>query len=116
MKPDQSFRLYIWQRVSAAAMVPFIAAHLVLMFYATRQQLTAADILARTRGSVGWAAFYGAFVLLAAVHGAIGVRTVMADWVRTNDRVRDAVMWGFGVLLTGLGLRAVAAVIWPGAL
>jgi fumarate reductase subunit C len=116
MKPDQSFRLYIWQRASAALMVPFIAAHLVLMFYATRHQLTAADILARTRGSVGWAAFYSAFVLLAAVHGAIGVRTVMADWVPSAERVRDAVMWGFGVLLAVLGLRAVAAVIWPGML
>jgi fumarate reductase subunit C len=116
LKLNQSFRLYIWQRASAALMVPFIAAHLVLMFYATRQQLTAADILARTRGSIGWAAFYGAFVLLAAVHGAIGVRTVMADWVSTPDRVRDAVMWGFGVLLAMLGLRAVVAVIWPGML
>jgi fumarate reductase subunit C len=116
MKPDQSFRLYIWQRASAALMVPFIVVHLVLMFYATRQQLTAADILARTRGSVGWAAFYGAFVLLAAVHGAIGVRTVMADWVPSAERVRDVAMWGFGVLLTGLGLRAVVAVIWPGML
>jgi fumarate reductase subunit C len=116
MKPDQSFRLYVWQRASAALMVPLIAAHLVLMFYATRQQLTAADILTRTRGSVGWAAFYGTFVLLAAVHGAIGVRTVMADWVPTGERVRNAVMWGFGLLLTGLGLRAVVAVIWPGVL
>ena len=116
MKPDQSFRLYVWQRASAALMVPFIAAHLVLMFYATRQQLTAADILARTRGSLSWAAFYSAFVVLAAVHGAIGVRTVMADWVPSVERVRDGVMWAFGLALTVLGLRAVAAVIWPGML
>jgi fumarate reductase subunit C len=116
MKPDQSFRLYVWQRASAALMVPFIAVHLALMFYATRQQLTAEDILARTRGSMSWALSYGTFVLLAAVHGAIGVRTVMADWVRTGDRVRDAVMWAFGVLLAGLGFRAVIAVIWPGML
>jgi fumarate reductase subunit C len=116
MKPDQSFRLYIWQRLSAAAMVPFIAVHLMLMFYATRQQLTAADILARTRGSFLWATFYGSFVLLAAVHGAIGIRTVLTDWVGTSDRVRDAMMWGFGSLLAVLGFRAVVAVIWPGAL
>jgi fumarate reductase subunit C len=116
MKPDQSFRLYVWQRTSAALMVPLIAAHLALIFYATRQQLTAADILSRTRGSAAWAAFYGAFVLLAAVHGAIGIRTVLTDWVRTSELTRDAVMWGFGVLLAALGLRAVVAVIWPGSL
>ena len=78
--------------------------------------MTAADILARTRGSFGWAAFYGAFVLLAAVHGAIGVRIVMADWVPSVERARDGVMWGFGIVLTMLGLRAVVAVIWPGML
>jgi fumarate reductase subunit C len=97
-------------------MVPFIAAHLLLIFYATRHHLTAADILARTRGSLGWAAFYSAFVLLAATHGAIGVRSVMADWARTSDGVRDAVMWGFGLLLAILGMRAVMAVVWPGAI
>jgi fumarate reductase subunit C len=113
---DNSFRLYVWQRATAILMVPFIAAHLVLIFYTTRHQLAAGDILARTRGSFAWATFYSTFVGLAAIHGAIGVRSVLSDWVRTSDTVRNAVMWIFGVLLVLLGLRAVAAVIWPGML
>ena len=116
MGNDNSFRLYVWQRATAILMVPLIATHLVLVIYATRHQLTAGDILARTRGSFAWAAFYSAFVGAAAIHGAIGVRSVMSDWVRTSDTVRNCVMWVFGVLLALLGLRAVAAVIWPGML
>ena len=45
-------RLYVWQRATAALMVPLLLVHLAVIFYATRKGLSAADILARTRGSV----------------------------------------------------------------
>jgi fumarate reductase subunit C len=51
------------------------------------------------------------FVLAAATHGAIGVRTIAAEWARLKGRQLDILMWGFGVLLAVLGLRAVAAVV-----
>ena len=73
-------RLYLWQRLTAALMVPLVLVHLALIFYAMRQGLSAADILSRTRGSVAWAVFYGAFVVAAAVHAPIGLRTVLAEW------------------------------------
>ena len=41
-------RLYVWQRATAAVMVPLIAVHLAVIFYATRNGLTAVDILGRT--------------------------------------------------------------------
>jgi uncharacterized membrane-anchored protein len=53
-------RLYVWQRLTAAIMAPLVLAHIVVIFYATRKGLSAADILARTRGSFAWASFYGA--------------------------------------------------------
>ena len=49
-------RLYVWQRATAALLVPLVAVHLAVIFYATRQGLSAADILARTRGSIAWGA------------------------------------------------------------
>ena len=88
----------------------------MLIFYATRHQLTSADILARTHGSWAWGVFYAAFVLLAAIHGATGIRAVMADWVPTSEKFRDRTMWSFGVVLALLGLRAVVAVISAGDL
>lgn len=104
-------RLYVLQRASAALMVPLIVIHLVTILYAIHGGLTAGEILGRTRGSVLWGLFYGLFVVLAAVHGAIGVRAVAAEWSPLEGRALDWLMWGFGALLMILGLRAVAAVV-----
>ncbi len=104
-------RLYFLQRATALLMVPLIVGHLAIIFYATRKGLTAADILGRTRGSVGWGLYYVVFVLAASVHGAIGVRTVASEWAGLKGRSLDLLMWGFGMVLVLLGLRAVWAVV-----
>jgi fumarate reductase subunit C len=104
-------RLYIWQRATAALMLPLVLVHIALIFYATRHGLTAADILARTRGSVAWASFYGVFVVAASIHASIGVRNIVAEWSQLKDRGAGIVAVIFGILLLVLGLRAVAAVV-----
>ena len=104
-------RLYILQRATAAIMAPLVLGHLVVIFYATSRGLSAAEILGRTRGSVGWGLFYGLFVLAAATHGAIGVRVVASEWLGLRGQQASLLMWGFGLVLAGLGLRAVAAVV-----
>jgi fumarate reductase subunit C len=105
--------LYVWQRGTAALMAPMIAVHLAVIFYAAHHGITAADILARTRGSVGWAAFYGLFVIAAAIHGAIGLGNVLTEWTplgRRNASTAAAVLW---IALLTLGMRAVVAVTLP---
>jgi succinate dehydrogenase subunit C len=104
-------RLYIWQRASAALMVPLVLLHVAVIFYATRQGMSAADILARTRGSILWASVYGAFVVAVAVHASIGVRNVLTEWSPLKDRGAGLLGVLFGALLLALGLRAVAAVV-----
>jgi fumarate reductase subunit C len=106
-------RLYIWQRSTAALMLPLVLVHVAVIFYAARRGMTATDILARTRGSIVWAAFYGTFVLAAAIHAAIGVRNVLAEWTALSDRSAGLAAAAFGGLLLLLGLRAVAAVALP---
>ena len=104
-------RLYVWQRATAAVMVPLVAAHLVIIFWATRRGFSAADVLARTRGSIAWAGFYGTFVVAAAIHAAIGLRNILLEWLMVGGRKLDAAAWLIGLALLGLGLRAVAAVV-----
>ena len=106
-----SFRLYILQRLTAALMVPLIAAHIVTIVYATRHGLSSAEILSRTRGSFVWASFYGLFVLLAATHGAIGLSVVAGEWTSLRGRSLDALMLAAGIILALLGARAVYAVV-----
>jgi fumarate reductase subunit C len=108
-----SVRLYLWQRVTAALMAPLVLVHVAVIFYAARKGMSAADILGRTRGSVLWALFYGAFVVAAAVHGAIGIRNVLAEWSSIHERHAGLFAAIFGCCLLILGLRAVAAVTLP---
>jgi fumarate reductase subunit C len=105
--------LYVWQRAAALAMAPMIILHVALIFYATRHGLTAADILARTGGNIGWGAFYALFVLAASIHGAIGIRNILAEWSPLHDCGAGIAALIVGLLLLGLGLRAVAGVTLP---
>jgi fumarate reductase subunit C len=75
--------------------------------------MAAADILARTRGSIAWASFYGVFVVAVAIHAAIGVRNVLTEWSPLEDRSASIFAAAFGLLLLLLGARAVAAVVLP---
>jgi fumarate reductase subunit C len=106
-------RLYVLQRLSAALLAPLVIVHVGVIFYASARGLSAVDILGRTRGSVGWALYYGLFVALASVHASIGLRVVLSEWTGLSHRALDITMWGAGALLAGLGLRAVAAVTLP---
>jgi fumarate reductase subunit C len=104
-------RLYVWQRATAALMVPLVLAHIAVIFYATRKGMTAADILSRTRGSVVWASYYGLFVAAASIHASIGVRNVLTEWSPITDRRAGLFSIVFGLLLATLGARAVFAVV-----
>ncbi len=102
--------LYVLQRASALVLAPLVIAHIALIIYATRDGLSAAEILARTQGRTGWALFYGLFVAAAAVHAPIGLRNVIREATAWNGRGLDLAMALLCLLLLGLGLRAVAAV------
>ena len=104
-------RLYIWQRATAAIMAPLVLVHIVVIFYATRHGLSAADILARTRGSVAWTAFYGVFVVAVSIHASIGLRNILSEWTPLAERRIDACVVFIGIVLAVLGLRGVAAVV-----
>jgi fumarate reductase subunit C len=105
-------RLYVWQRGTAALMAPLVLIHIAVIFYATRQGLSAADILSRTRGSVVWAAYYGLFVAAVSIHAAIGVRNILSEWSPVHDRSADRVALAFGLILAAAGLRAIYGLVF----
>ncbi len=106
-------RLYLAQRITALVMAPLVIGHLAVMIYAVQGGLSGAEILSRTQGSVVWALFYGAFVLAAAIHAAIGIRSIAYEVAGVKGLALNVVSLGFGVLLLVMGLRAVAAVVLP---
>ena len=102
--------LWVAQRATAVVLAVCVFVHLVTIVYAVRGGLSAAEILGRTRGNVAWAVFYVIFVVSVAVHGAIGLRSVAAEWLRFRGPAAEVTMALVAVGLALLGLRAVAAV------
>lgn len=102
--------LWIAQRTSAAILALCVTVHLVTIVYAVRGGLTAAEIFARTRGSIGWLAFYSIFVISAAVHAPIGLRPVLGEWLKWRGNSREVFVLAFGLAIAWMGMRAVLTV------
>ena len=105
-------RLYFLQRLSALIMAPLVLGHLAVMMVAIQGGLDAGEILSRTQGSVLWGMFYGLFVLAVAVHGAIGLRVIVHEWLRVAGVTLEVFTVVVGIMLLGLGGRAVFAVVF----
>jgi fumarate reductase subunit C len=105
-----NMRLYLLQRATAAVLVLLVLAHLAIIIYAVQGGLSAGEILARTRGSLCWGLFYGLFVLTVAIHGAIGLRGILIEWLRLGRGAANGAGWAAVLVLAVLGLRAVWAV------
>ncbi len=103
--------LYVLQRGSALVLAPLVVAHLALIVIASRDGLSAAEILERTQGSIGWAVFYGLFVIAAAVHAPIGLRNVIREVTPWRGRGLDLAMALLCIVMLALGSRAVIAVV-----
>ena len=108
-------RLFLIQRLTAMILAPLVAVHLIVILIAVRGGLTAAEIQARTEGSLAFAVFYVLFVLSAALHAPIGLRNILREWTDFGGRPLDLAMLVFAVILAVAGLRSVAAVTggWP---
>lgn len=102
--------LWVAQRASAAVLALCVTVHLGTIIYAVRGGLSAAEILERTRGSVGWFVFYAVFVLAVTIHAPIGLRAVLGEWFGWRGRTRELLLVFFAIVLAAMGARAVVTV------
>lgn len=102
-----NLHLYMLQRITALIMAPLVIGHIAVMIYAIQGGLTATEILGRTQGNVGWALFYGLFVIAVSIHAAIGVRVIVHEVTGLKGAALTALTWGVGALLLVMGGRAV---------
>ena len=102
--------LWVAQRASAAVLALCVVVHLCTIVYAVQGGLSAAEILARTRGNVAWFAFYALFVLAVTIHAPIGLRSVCAEWLGWRGRSRDFALVLFTGFLGWGGMHAVLGV------
>ena len=102
--------LWLAQRITAAILAVCVVVHLATIIYAVQGGLSAAQILGRTRGNTAWLAFYSLFVLAAAIHAPIGLRTVLGEWLRWRGASREIFLLLFALLLLWAGMRAALGV------
>lgn len=100
-------RLWLLQRASGTVLAVCVAVHLVTMILAVRGGLTAAEILARTRGSMAWLCFYGVFVAAVAFHAPLGLRSIVGEWTPWRGRSLDMMLMVFAFVLLVAGWRAI---------
>jgi fumarate reductase subunit C len=102
--------LWAAQRASAAVLAVCALLHLVVVIYAVRNGLSAAEILGRTRGNYAWAGFYAIFVAAVAVHAPIGLRSFLAETFNWRGAGLEITILATGLALALWGFRAVYAV------
>lgn len=98
--------LWTLQRGTAMLLALGVVVHLATIMVAVRGGLSAAEILARTRGNEAWLTFYAVFALAAGLHGAIGLRTIAAEWLGWRGRGFDLAWMILGLLTAAFGILA----------
>ena len=105
-------RLWYWQRVSAMVLALCVLVHLATIIYAVRGGLSAGEILARTRGSFLFGAFYIVFIAACAVHVPIGLAAILEEWFRMPRRVARFVAVLYAAVAIGFGVAALEGVVF----
>lgn len=97
--------LWLAQRTSGSVLALAVTVHLLGIIAAQQGGLTAAEIIARVGGNTAWASFYGVFVVAAAIHAPIGVRTILSEMTPLPRFSVNALagLFGLGMLVMGMG-------------
>lgn len=106
MKARLETILWLAQRLSAGALIVGAVIHVSTNVYAVRGGLSAAEVIDRIQGNGAWLAFYLVFAAAAAVHGPLGLRTILNEMTPVRGRAADAVAVVLAVALVWLGWRA----------
>jgi len=101
--------LFRLQRLSALALIGFVAAHLAGILVFTHRGLSAAVMLGRVQD---WLWLYGVFAVVAALHAGIGLRALARERFRFAPRrhARHVAFYAFAAhRVTGLALALFLA-------
>ena len=101
--------LWITQRGAGLILAFAVTLHIATIIYAVHRGLSAAAILGRTQGNVAWLVFYIIFAVAAAIHGGIGLRTIIRETTSWRGASLEAAVAAFVVLGALAGCRAAAA-------
>ena len=106
-------KLWYAQRISAMVLGLCVAIHLLMIFFAIRDGLSAQEILGRTQGNIPFAIFYEIFVIACFVHAPIGLANILQETFPKSGLARP-LSWILALLILVLGTTAVIGVFTGG--
>jgi len=98
--------LWIVQRATAVVLALAVLIHIATIVYAVRAGLSAPAVLARTQGNLWWLGFYLVFVLAAALHAGVGLRTILREMTPWRGPSLDGAAACASLFLLVAGWRA----------
>ena len=108
-------RRWLIQRVSAMVLAVSVIVHLSVIIMATQNGVSAAEIVERIQDNYAWMVFYILFVVAAALHAPIGLRTVIRETTGMQGKFPGFISSSIGVILLIMGVQAVLRLYGLGA-
>jgi fumarate reductase subunit C len=106
-------KLWYAQRISAMVLGLCVAIHLLMIFFAIRDGLSAQEILGRTQGNIPFAIFYEIFVIACFVHAPIGLANILQESFPRSGLAKP-LSWMLALCILTLGTLAVVGVFTGG--
>lgn len=115
MSAHADTRRWFIQRVSAAVLAVAVVVHLGVIIMATQNGLSATEIVDRIQGNYTWMVFYIIFVVAAALHAPVGLRTIIREMTRMQGSFPGFIAGCIGLILLIMGVQAVLRLYGIGA-
>lgn len=104
-------KLWLAHRLTGMALGLFVVIHLITMIVVIQRGLSADEIMARTSSNLLVVIFYGLFVIAAAIHGSIGLRTVAQEVLKWRGASLNLIVLLFCGLLCVMGMAAIKGLV-----
>lgn len=104
-------KLWLAHRLTGMALGLFVIIHIITMIVVIQGGLSAAEIMERTSSNILVVIFYGLFVIAAAIHGSLGLRTVAQEVLSWRGSSLNFVILVFFALLCVLGMVAIKGLV-----
>ncbi len=111
MNSRLEIKLWLAHRLTGMALGLFVVIHLITMIVVIQGGLSAAEIMERTSSNILVGIFYALFVIAAAIHGSIGLRTVAQEVLNWRGASLNVVILAFFALLCVMGLAAIKGLV-----
>ncbi len=109
VKPSYEIVAWKWMRFSGLLLIPLAWGHVLIQDVLIGVHRIDLDYVAMRWASLGWRVYDFLLLALAFAHGVNGLRQVLHDFIRSEDRMRQVswLLFFFWLLISIIGATAI---------